>query len=49
MRNPTNFLYKLARKVNDFTTLVSFNPFKIIKRISNKFIGRNLLKRIFWN
>lgn len=35
-----SWLYKLARKANDFETIASGKPKKIARRLKNKQIGR---------
>ena len=40
-------LYKAARAANDITTLFSGSPKRIGKRLVNKWIGRNIVRRLF--
>lgn len=42
-----SFLYRLARVVNDLTTLATGNPAKIARRLKNKLIGRKLVRRVW--
>ena len=49
MRKLVRKLYQSARRLNDLSTLLSFSPKKVLRRLSNKVIGRNLLKRIFFD
>ncbi len=49
MKKLVSFLYDSARKLNDLETLSSLNPFRILKRLGNKILGRNLLKKIFFD
>jgi len=42
-------LYKLARLANDVRTAASLDPKRIVRRfVVNKFIGRNMAKRLYW-
>lgn len=41
-----SWLYKLARKANDFETIASGKPVKIARRGKNKLIGHKIWPRI---
>ena len=41
-------LYRLARVLNDFNTLTSANPGKIVRRYRNKLVGRRAGKMSKW-
>jgi len=41
-------LFKLARLANDISKVASGDPKKIIRRVKNKIIGRELIKKIWW-
>lgn len=42
-------LYRLARFANDVSTLASLKPKRIIRRfVVNKFIGRQVARRLYW-
>ena len=47
MKSLVAFLYKLARVANDVSKLASGKPKKIVRRVKNKLIGRNIIQR-FW-
>jgi len=47
MSKAISFLYKLARRLNDFLKVVSGDPKKITRRIKNKIIGRKLIRKIW--
>lgn len=44
---PSRDLYRLARLVRDLEVLASGDPKKIVRRIKNKIVGRQL-GRAFW-
>ena len=44
MKKLISFMYTWARKLNDISALLSFNPARIFKRGANKVIGRKLGK-----
>jgi hypothetical protein len=42
-------LYKLARFANDVSTIVSFNPKRIVRRfVLNKWIGKNVARKLYF-
>ena len=47
MRKLVSILYSLARLLNDVTTLLSFNPVRIARRVKNKFVGRTLVSKVW--
>jgi hypothetical protein len=47
MRKLVSFLYSLARLLNDVTTLLTFNPERIARRVKNKLIGRTLVRKVW--
>ena len=47
MRKLVSFLYSLARLFNDITTLLSFDPVRIARRLKNKVVGRTLVSKVW--
>ncbi|HWP93522.1 MAG TPA: hypothetical protein VNN20_15115 [Thermodesulfobacteriota bacterium] len=47
MRSFVSFLYKLARILNDITTLLGGDPKRIGRRAKNKLVGRSIVKKIW--
>lgn len=47
MRWLVSFLYHLARLLNDITTLLSFDPVRISRRVKNKIVGRTLVSKVW--
>jgi hypothetical protein len=47
MRKFVSFLYSLARRMNDITTLLSLDPVRIARRVKNKFVGRTLVSKVW--
>lgn len=43
----SRLFYKLARAMNDWETLASGNPQRIMRRGINKFMGRTIGKNIY--
>jgi len=43
----TSFLYRLARGMNDATTITSGKPKKIMRRGKNKLLGRKIGPKLF--
>ena len=46
-RQITRAAYRIARLLNDLTTLASGNPRRIGRRLFNKVLGRAILPRLF--
>ena len=46
MRSLTRWLYRMARLSNDIGTLTSGKPSRMARRIGNKFLGRNIWRRL---
>lgn len=46
MSKSVSFLYKLARKLNDVKFIISGDPKKIARRVKNKIVGRESIKKI---
>jgi hypothetical protein len=44
----SNFFYQLARWIRDLEVLGSGNPGRMIKRLANKAVGRNIVRRLWW-
>ena len=47
MRGIVKIAYRIARLLNDLSTLASGNPKRIGRRLGNKLLGRTLIRR-FW-
>jgi hypothetical protein len=47
-KNIDSYLYKGSRTARDIEILLSGNPYRIIRRIKNKIIGRVLARIGFW-
>lgn len=47
MGKTVSFLYRLARLVNDISTVASGNPKKITRRAKNKVVGRTVAPKLF--
>lgn len=47
MRSFVSFLYKLARILNDITTLLSGDSKRISRRAKNKLVGRSIVRKIW--
>jgi len=43
-----SFLYKLARTANDISTIASGDPKKIARRAANKYLGRKLIRKLWF-
>jgi hypothetical protein len=43
----SSVFYRIARLINDLETLGSLDGKKISKRIQNKWIGRNIIRKIW--
>ena len=41
-------LYRAARLLGDVSAVTSGRPDRIAKRLVNKFIGRKLVRRLWW-
>ena len=44
-----SLLYRLARGLTDFKAISSGSPMKIGRRVKNKFIGRKIIKKLWWS
>ena len=42
-----SFLFNLARRLTDIKAVTSGDPKKIIRRAKNKYIGKNLIRKIW--
>lgn len=42
------FLYSIARTTNDIETFLTLDPYKIIRRLKNKLLGRLLARTNIW-
>jgi hypothetical protein len=47
MRRFVSFLYGFARMANDISTLLSFDPVKIARRLKNKLFGRTFVRKLW--
>lgn len=47
MRRLVSSLYHLARLANDLTTLASGRPKRIVRRATNKLLGRKLISKVW--
>ena len=42
-----SWLYQLARKANDVSTITSGKPKRVIRRAKNKIVGRKVANKLF--
>ncbi len=47
LRRTRRTLYRSASLLGDLTALLTISPFRILRRIFNKWIGRNLARKLW--